>query len=381
MPNVQESTRATTGDKVELVLRALAGETLADLAHEAGRPRKQLSVWQRRFLAGGEAALDGRGGDERQLAALREERDALAAKVARLEADNRTLARRLALRERTRGRAPAHPNCSEAYARAFDEPGVRPLRVAAWGTHVLVRDGRKGALQATGVRPYAALDPECDVAAGLDELRAAGVVAVSLITDPLWCPEPDVLDAAFTVCRPFKTSYYVDRESAPVHIAKRHRNMVNRARRAGEVRELALADHLDRWLELYAGNVAERRIPQPFGASYFQHLAREVDGVRTVAVVVDDELAAMTLWVRHDDILYFYDGASSATGFATSAAYAAFAHVVETATDCRYVFLGGSADFHDDPTDGLAKFKRGFSNASTLSHLCSATLSTAARPR
>jgi hypothetical protein len=379
MPNVQEPTQAPTSVKVELVLRALGGETLADLAHEAGRPRKQLSVWRRRFLAGGEAALDGRAGDDRQHAALREERDALATQVRQLVADNRTLARRLALRDRDR--APAHPNCSAAYARAFDEPGVRPLGVAAWGTHVLVRDGRNGARQATGVRPYAALDPECDVAAGLDELRAAGVVAVSLVTDPLWCPEPDVLAAGFTVCRPFKTSYYVDRASAPVHITKRHRNMVNRARRAGEVRELALADHLDRWLELYAGNVAERRIPQPFGASYFRHLARDVDGLSTVAVVVGDEIAAMTLWLRHDDILYFYDGASSATGFATSAAYAAFAHVVETATDCRYVFLGGSADFHDDPTDGLAKFKRGFSNASTLSHLCSATLSTAARPR
>jgi hypothetical protein len=232
------------------------------------------------------------------------------------------------------------------------------------------------------VRPYASIRPDADVAAGLDELRAAGVATVSLITDPLWCPEPDALAAAFTVCRPFKTSYYVDRELAPAHIVKRHRNMVNRARRVAALRDdLALADHLDRWLELYAGNVAERRIPQPFQASYFQHIASELPGLRTVCVVVAGEIAAMTLWVRHDDILYFYDGASSTTGFETSAAYAAFAHVVESATDCRYVFLGGSADFHDDPADGLAKFKRGFSNASTLSHLCSATLSSAAPRR
>jgi hypothetical protein len=61
-------------------------------------------------------------------------------------------------------------------------------------------------------------------------------------------------------------------------------------------------------------------------------------------------------------------------GFEISAAYAAFAHAIENATECRYVLLGGSAGLSDDRLDGLAVFKRGFANASALSYLCSATL-------
>ena len=95
-------------------------------------------------------------------------------------------------------------------------------------------------------------------------------------------------------------------------------------------------------------------------------------GVRTVAAIVEGEIVTMTIWLRHEDILYYYDGASSATGFGIGASYAAFAHVVETATECRYVFFGGSSDFRDELTDGLAVFKRGFSNSSAPSYLCSA---------
>lgn len=364
---------APTSVKVELVLRLLGGETLAALSEETGRPRKQLSVWRRRFLAGGEAALDGRSAHQ-ELETLRSAQQELTARAAELEAENRQLARRVELLGRDRSaRGSVHPNCSEAYARALAQPGVEPLYVAGWGTHVLVREGHGGARQATGVRPYASLDPDCDVQAGLDELRAAGIVSVSLITDPMWCPELPVLQAAFNTCRSFKENYFVDREAEKVQIRKRHRNMINRARKIGEIREIPLAEHLPRYLELYRRNVADREIAQPFDDSYFERLAG-VDGVRTIAVVVEDEIVTMTLWLRHEDILYFYDGASSATGFAIAASYAAFAYAVETAVECRYVFFGGSSDFRDELTDGLAVFKRGFSNSSAPSYLCSATL-------
>jgi hypothetical protein len=92
-------------------------------------------------------------------------------------------------------------------------------------------------------------------------------------------------------------------------------------------------------------------------------------------VVVDGEIVTMSLWIAHQDTLYFHDGASSVTGMAVSAAYAAFSHIVETAGDCRYVLLGGSAGLNDKRSDGLAMFKRGFANISLVSNLCSSTLS------
>ncbi|HYI62221.1 MAG TPA: GNAT family N-acetyltransferase [Acidimicrobiales bacterium] len=364
--------------KVELVLRSLRGEVLADLARETGRPRKQISTWRRRFLEGGEAALDGRA-DAAETEALRRARDELTEKVATLEAENRDLDRRLTLLQRAGAAgAPPHPFCSEAYGRAMEEPGARALHVPGWDTYVLVRDAAGGRRQAAGVRPLAPLAPGCDLQAGLDALRQEGVTSVSLITDPMWCPELPALQQAFPICRPFKENYFIDREKGAAHLRKRHRNIVNKARRTVEIRDVELADTLSRWLELYQLNVDNRQIAQPFSATYFERLA-QVAGLRTIAVLADGEIVSMTMWIRHQDVLYYHDGASSETGFEVSASYTAFAHAIDDTPDCRYVFFGGSAHFRDDPLDGLAVFKRGFSNSSAHSYLCSATLNRSER--
>jgi transposase-like protein len=360
-----------TSVKVELVLRLLGGETLTALASETGRPRKQLSAWRQRFLAGGEAYLDGRP-DRRAVDALERARTELSERVAQLEAENTMLARRTALLHADRSRDLPHPYCSAAHARALEEPGVQPLHVPEWGTYVLVREGRGRTRHATGVRPIAPLDPGCDARAGLEALARAGIASVSLIADPMWCPDLAVLQGAFDVCRPFREHYFVDRE-AEVHYHKKHRNRLNQARRACSVEEVGLAEHLARWHELYAENVANRQIPQPFARTYFERIAT-LPSLRTIAVRAGGEVVALTLWIRHRDTRYLHEAATSATGFELSAGYAALAHVIENETECRYVLLGGSAGFRDERLEGLAMFRRGFSNGSAPSYLCSATL-------
>lgn len=365
------NSQTSTSLKVELVLRSLRGEPLAEIARETGRPKRQLSVWRGRFLAGGEAHLN--GDEPYEIEALRSERSELSARVAELETDNRMLARRLALLGPDRGSPHApRPYCLESYSSALEEPGVTPLHLPEWGTYVLVREGAGKLRHATGMRPTASLDPHCDVGAGLDAMRRAGIASVSLVTDPLWCPDASALDQAFATCRAFKEYYLVDRED-DVHIRKRHRNRINQALRTGVVEEISLTDHLERWLALYRRNIASRQITQPFAPAYFERLAR-MEGLRTIAVLVKGEIVTMTLWLQHGDSLYFHDGASSVTGHEISAAYAAFAHAVASAPECRYVLLGGSQGFNDERLDGLAVFKRGFSNASIVSYLCSASL-------
>jgi hypothetical protein len=363
--------------KMDLVLRLLGGESIAALSRETGRPRKQLSVWRRRFLAGGEVSLDSRP-DQGEIEALRSARDELSRKVGELESENQMLKRRAAFLDEARsGRSFSHPYCSEAYSQALEEPDSQALAVPDWGTHVLVRKGPGGKKLAVGARPFAALDPGSDLQAGLDHLRDAGITSVSLVTDPLWGPEPSALQEAFDVCHRFKETYLVDKAAGPAKIGKRHRNRINKARSTGELREISLAENLDTWLELYSCNVANRQIPQPFSTAYFERLA-EFPELLTTAVLVAGEIVTITTWVPYRDTLYFHDAASNAKGHAASASYVAFADVVENFADCRYLFLGGSADFYDDRLDGLARFKRGFANRSNVSYLCSAILKPAA---
>ena len=122
------------------------------------------------------------------------------------------------------------------------------------------------------------------------------------------------------------------------------------------------------------GNVVrvEFRAEVVLAVRYVLDLACDPGPLTVDWTFVEGEIVTMTIWLRHQDILYYYDGASSATGFGIAASYAAFAHVVETAAECRYVFFGGSSDFRDELTDGLAVFKRGFSNSEAPSYLCSA---------
>ncbi len=361
---------------MELVLRVLAGESIAAVSRETGIPRQQLSIWRRRFIAGGEHYLDSRP-NPAKVEALRSTLDELTAKVAELTLENQLLCRRVAfLHEARSGRPFSHPYCSESYSQALREAGSSSFAVPDWGTYVLVREGPGGKRLAVGARPFASLDPGCDLQAGLDHLRESGITSVSLVTDPLWGAEHAQLRRAFGVCRRFKEIYLVDRESSEVKIGKRHRNRINNARDGTEVREISLADHLDRWSELYRRNVANRKIPQPFTDAHFEHMAR-LPELRTVAVLVDGEIATITMWLPYQDTLYFHDAASSAAGHAVAASYVAFAHVVERFDDCRYIFLGGAADFFDDPLDGLARFKRGFANGSNTSYLCSSILSPA----
>jgi hypothetical protein len=372
--NSQRDNACPTDVKTEMVLRLLRGETISALSKETGRPRKQLSAWRRRFLAGGEANLESRfrpGGHE----ALRSERDALSNKVAELENENRLLDRRKAFLDRAESNGGfSHPYCSEAYFRAAEEAGTETFHVPDWGTHVLVREARGGKRPAVGARPFASLHPAADLSAGLTYLRKAGITSVSMASDPMWGPGTPDLQRAFDVCRKFKTIYIVDRDAEKVRISKRHRNRINQARSGAQLREISLADHLDTWLELYRYNVTNRQIPQPFSAAYFERLA-EFPNLRANAVLARGEIVTITIWIPCQDTLYFHDAASSERGHAASASYVAFADVVENTNDCRYLFLGGSAGFYDDPLDGLARFKRGFANRSDLSYLCSTILS------
>lgn len=373
MQRSSHDSRVPTELKVKLAVRLVAGESISAVSRETGIPRQQLSIWRRRFIAGGEHYLESRPNPQ-ATETLRAARDELSCNVAELMMENHLLSRRVAfLNEARSGHLFSHPYCSEAYSRALDEANASTLAVPDWGTHVLVREGPGGKRMAVGARPFASLDPGCDLEAGLDHLRQAGVTSVSLVTDPLWGAERAELARAFDVCRRFKEIYLVDTASEP-RISKRHRNRIKNARKAAEVREISLAEHLERWFALYSRNVANRKIPQPFTNAHFEHISR-LPGLRTVAVLIDGEIATITMWLPYQDTLYFHDAASSEAGHATEASYVAFAHVVEHFDDCRYIFLGGAADFFDDPLDGLARFKRGFANGSNTSYLCSSILS------
>jgi lipid II:glycine glycyltransferase (peptidoglycan interpeptide bridge formation enzyme) len=81
------------------------------------------------------------------------------------------------------------------------------------------------------------------------------------------------------------------------------------------------------------------------------------------------------LWIVEGDVAYSHLAAFSETGYATGAAYALYWEAIRTfrerfADRVRWVDLGAGAGSDSDATDGLTKFKRGWTRLTRTKHFC-----------
>ena len=130
-----------------------------------------------------------------------------------------------------------------AYAEAF---GLGSIDVPEWQTALLTRSipGTEGPFDALGCYPLTVFGPEVDLQAGRERLRAAGLVSVALVPDPIASPSPHVFSAVFEICRPFKTHYLIDRSAGPARFSATHRRWIRKASRECEVTPIQLRDSL-----------------------------------------------------------------------------------------------------------------------------------------
>ena len=268
----------------------------------------------------------------------------------------------------------SHPYAAEGYVAALaDGEGERAATIASWNTAVLIRPIAAGGMDAAGAYPMAALGQDSDVSAGLAQLAARGLVSVVLVADPLHGPPAERLAAAFALARPFKTHYLVE----PARFApnKHHRAEIRRSQNRCRVERVSLAAMLGDWMRLYSGLVDRHAIggAAVFSDRYWRYIAGLAE-LETFAAYVEDEVVAMGLWLRHGGVGYNHLGASSAAGYAAGASYAVYAAAIDHHADCAVLNLGGGAGRRDDPSDGLARFKRGFSTATATAHLYGAVL-------
>jgi hypothetical protein len=258
------------------------------------------------------------------------------------------------------------------YASAF---GFEAVDIEAWGTGALLRPIPGGGLKdVLGCYPLAAIAGDAELEDGLEALRATGAVAVTLVPDPVGGPAPEVLARAFEICRPFKTHYLID-PGQPARLSASHRRWVRKAQGDCRIEAQPLAQVLAPWTRLYAGLVRRHGIGglQDFPPSYFAALAAAPE-VTALVASHDGEPVAMSLWVEEPDVAYYHLGASSELGYRLHAAYGLMAAALEMFGAGRILHLGGAAGLADDPGDGLAQFKRGFSNRRLTAYLCGARL-------
>ncbi len=266
-----------------------------------------------------------------------------------------------------------HPYRDPAYAAAFAMPTID---VPEWGARVLRRSiPGSDWFDVIGCYPLTPFRERADVGGGLERLRRSGAVSVLVIPDPLNAPDEAELAAAFSLCAAFKTHYVIDRSLPLDRLGSTHRSNVRRAQSRCDLKPIQLRHHLEEWTSTYAGLVQTKNIMgfANFDAGYFRALA-EMPALATFGAFQDDALIAAALWLRSGEQAYYHLGSSLPAGYKAQAMYGLVAMAIDYFDGCRLLNLGGSAGSLDAVDDGLAFFKRGFSNATRVAKLCGAIL-------
>lgn len=264
-----------------------------------------------------------------------------------------------------------HPYATDAYALSLVSDG-RTLVVPEWGCSVLVRPIEGEQDDATGIYPLAILRRDADIEGGLSRLRDLGLVSIVLVVDDFHRPAIECLERAFDFVRPFKAHFLNKPAQAttPAY-SKHHRYEIQRASRHVTVGVMDLGRHLDDWIRLYATLMERHSLSGIHDLPLKHHasLAR-LEGVTAIGAWIEGELVSCHIWVHDGQRAHSHLGASSERGYACGAAYAVYDVSIRHFAEAELINLGGVAGHADDLESGLARFKRGFSNAMGRSYIC-----------
>jgi Acetyltransferase (GNAT) domain len=261
-----------------------------------------------------------------------------------------------------------------AYAAALAHVG-RPLELPRAGGWLLARTiPGSPRTDAIGPYPLLACADWSTLAADLDGLE--DLVSVTAVIDPVGGARDEDLRAAFPDQRvEFKRHYLVDLEADFEGTrSSHHRRSVRKARGLVEVQRAAdPGAHAAEWRALYASMVSQTGLAG--GASDFPPHSLDaqlaVPGLRYYRALLEGQAVAASLWLVQTDRIYYHLGASLPVGRSAKASFALFdAALGHAAADgLKLASLGGVAGLEEDPTDGLAFFKRGWSTDSVVAWL------------
>ena len=200
-------------------------------------------------------------------------------------------------------------------------------------------------------------------------------VSFVAVPDPLGAPGEAELRKLFADhVRPFKAHYTIElatwsEAAKPVH---RARVRQGDERVTVEVRPAIPAD-IDQWDVIYAELIARKQLSglHTFSRAAFETLL-QVPGVYISRAAAKGETVCMSIWVTHADCVYSHLTASTAIGYELSAAYPMIDRAIRyfQSRSFALIDLGGGAGLDDDATDGLASFKRGWSNSVRQAYIC-----------
>jgi len=265
----------------------------------------------------------------------------------------------------------AHPT----YAQSLAEFGT-PLELSRCGGWILVRQIPGFPYHdAMGCYPLFACQDWSQLHADLEEI-GNGLVSLSLVTDPFGEYDTTYLHQCFRdMVIPFKEHFIIDL-SRPMDtfVCQHHRRYARKA-----LQQLCVerceepTQFINEWNSLYGALIERHAINGILTFSKSAFLKQlSVPGVVAFRAVCEQTTVSMLLWYVQGEVGYYHLGASSDVGYELRASFALFWSAIGyfAANRLRWLNLGAGAGVQGDSTDGLTRFKRGWSTGTRIAYFC-----------
>jgi hypothetical protein len=198
------------------------------------------------------------------------------------------------------------------------------------------------------------------------------LASLALVPDPFGDYTPEWLSQSFDVVRPFKQRYIVNLDGPPERIvSSHHRKYAEKG--LAQLRIERCEDptlHLSEWVELYEFVCRRHSIHdlRAFSEGAFREQLA-APGVVMFRAMHLDRAVAIHLWMHAGDVAYGHLAGHHPDAYGLHAAYALYWTALKWFhTRAERVDLG--AGRHEQPSDGLSFFKRGWSNELRQGWLC-----------
>jgi hypothetical protein len=261
------------------------------------------------------------------------------------------------------------------YAEALSEYGT-PRYLTRCGAWILQRQvAGFPYFDAMGCYPFFSCQDWSKLPLDLQDL-GEDVVALSVVTDPFGNYDMPYLQHSFIdVVKPFKQHFVIDlNRPFESYVSKHHLRNASKARR---VLEVEMCDpptiFLDDWTNLY-DTLIERHhitgITKFSKASFAKQL--NVPGLVAFRAVYNGNIVGMLLWLVQGDVGYYHLGAYNSLGYEIRASFALFWFAIEyfANSDLSWLSIGAGAGIGNEETDGLTRFKKGWSTGTRTAYFC-----------
>ena len=264
-----------------------------------------------------------------------------------------------------------HPN----YAKSLVQFGT-PRRLPLSGGWILMREIQGFPYQdAMGTYPLFVCHDWSQLHLDLEEIGGE-LISLAVVVDPLGHHSASCLHECFKdVVIPFKEHFIIDlKSSIDNFVCKHHRRYAQKALRNLCVEKCNKPEQLvEIWVDLYANLIKTHNIT---GIPVFSRTAftkqLSVPGIVVFRAVSDERTVGMLLWYIQEEVSYYHLGAYSPVGYNLRASFALFWFAIEyfATNGLRWLNLGAGAGVRGDGTDGLSRFKSGWSTGTQTAYFC-----------